>query len=135
MKNGPGPRPARVPEPFRARSRGPEVKFVMVTGPGRGFVRRNDEATIVRANRPQKSNDPAKEALSAIEDALRMRGDESTPPLRPMPPVEGERRSGGDLFQDDVTPPAWAEESPVRRAANDDRAAIGKILQTLQRRP
>src|SRR4051794_4277319 len=104
----------------------------MVTGPGRGFVRRNDEATIVMANIPQKSNDPAKEALSAIEDALRMRGDESTPPGRPISPVEAERRnaSGGDLFHDPATPPAWGEESPVRRAANDDRAAIGKILQT-----
>src|SRR4051812_5073971 len=88
------------------------------------------------ANIPQKANDPAKEALSAIEDALRMRGEE--PQTRQVPPVEPERRSvppSTDLFQDEGPAPGWTEDSPVRRAANDDRAAIGKILQTLQRRP
>ena len=41
-----------------------------------------------------------------------------------------------DLFHDETQSPAWAaDDKSPRRAANDDRANIGQILQTLRRRP
>src|SRR5512145_409056 len=80
------------------------------------------------ANIPQKSNDPAQQTLSAIEEALRMREPE---PARAA--VVTPREQAKDLFRDDVAAPSWTEDRP--RPANDDREAIGKILQTLQRRP
>ncbi|MGZ8325810.1 MAG: negative regulator of septation ring formation, partial [Rhodoplanes sp.] len=79
------------------------------------------------ANIPQKSNDPAQQTLSAIEEALRMREPE------PARGASAPREQAEDLFQDDVAAPSWSEDRP--RPANDDREAIGKILQTLQRRP
>ena len=79
------------------------------------------------ANIPQKSNDPAQQTLSAIEEALRMREPES------VRTASAPREQADDLFQDEVAAPSWSEDRP--RPANDDREAIGKILQTLQRRP
>ena len=87
------------------------------------------------ANTQQKSNDPAQHTLAAIEDALRMREGET--PVRAVPQADPDRRRdpAADLFQDDdAASPPWAEDGPVR-PANDDRQAIGKILQALQRRP
>jgi molybdenum-dependent DNA-binding transcriptional regulator ModE len=99
------------------------------------IVRRNDEATTAMAKIPQKSSDSTKDAISAVEDALRAR-DQDPHFAPPAMPAEPHQSSGADLFQDDAQTAAWAaEDAPVRRAANDDRAAIGKILQTLQRRP
>ena len=84
------------------------------------------------AKTPQKSSDPIKDPISAIEDALRAR--DQDPHL--APPADARQSSGADLFQEEAQVEPWsAEDAPVRRAANDDRAAIGKILQTLQRRP
>ncbi|MBV9954182.1 MAG: hypothetical protein JOZ70_02930 [Pseudolabrys sp.] len=85
------------------------------------------------ANTPQKAKDKNldADALGAAQEAIAdVRGS-----LRGVP--EADRRREGvdaDLFQDE-TAAEWTADAPVRRAANDDRAAIGKILQTLQRRP
>jgi hypothetical protein len=70
-----------------------------------------------------------KEALSALEDALGVNGQNQAPAAAPLPGETGRPGAGGpDLF--------GAEPQPsVRRPANDDRAAIGAIIQTLQRRP
>ncbi|MDI3468337.1 MAG: Kinesin-like protein [Pseudolabrys sp.] len=89
------------------------------------------------AKNPQKTSDPTSDALAAIEDALRVRDQNSVPPV--LPP-ENRRVAPGpaeDLFEDtDATPTMpWSGEEGVRRPANDDREAIGAIIQSLQRRP
>src|SRR5258706_1139478 len=85
------------------------------------------------ANTPKKSKDPTEVALSAIQDALDMREGEARPgaadrrePMRAP--------TDDDLFMDPAGG-APEREAPPRRAANDDRANIGQVLQTLQRRP
>jgi hypothetical protein len=89
------------------------------------------------ANTPRQSKDATDQAITAIQDAMRetaqsgigaeadrRRGQSVTPPVP------------ADLFNDGAQGPDWtSEDGPMRRPANDDRAAIGKILQTLQRRP
>src|SRR5690242_15594960 len=80
------------------------------------------------ANNPQKSSDTAKDPLATFEDALR--GGERAVPLD----VQRAQRGSEDLFQGDAAAAPWTEDG-VRRAANDDRAAVGAILQTLQRKP
>lgn len=85
------------------------------------------------ANNPQKSKDATQDALAAIDEALNIReGDRIAPAEtgrgRPAAPA------GTDLFGEPVAGPR-AEDALLRRPANDDRAAIGKILQSLQRRP
>jgi hypothetical protein len=92
------------------------------------------------ANSPQKSKDATEEALSAIQEALSIRpsdprattsfGSAADSGRAPIPPA------AGDLFNDETQGPNWAadDDSP-RRAANDDRATIGQILQALRRRP
>src|SRR5580704_16153992 len=106
------------------------------------------------ANFPKKSKDPTEVALSAIQDALNVREAEqkaavevpttpaTVPPAAPQVPPETRRRSpiasptpiDEDLF---LAPAGGApvDAQPGRRAANDDRATIGQILQSLQRRP
>jgi hypothetical protein len=110
------------------------------------------------ANFPKKSKDPTEVALSAIQDALNVREAEqnaavevpTTPatvppaPVAPQVPPETRRRSpiasptpiDEDLFLDPAGgAPVPNDAQPGRRAANDDRATIGQILQSLQRRP
>jgi hypothetical protein len=87
------------------------------------------------ANNPQKAKDATEEALSAIQEALDVRGPESRaspdaekeapPPATPPAP---------DLFPQETTQPWPLGDSAPRRAANDDRAGIGQILQTLRHR-
>src|SRR5450755_4118212 len=80
------------------------------------------------ANIPQKSKDATEQALSAIQDALNVR--QSDPRMHDSPPVTA------DLFHEDTQSPSWpGDDNAPRRAANDDRANIGQILQTLRRRP
>jgi len=74
------------------------------------------------ANIPQKSKDATEEALSAIQEALSLRQQDARPDASP---------AIADLFQDQQP----AEDNAPRRAANDDRASIGVILQALHRRP
>jgi hypothetical protein len=91
----------------------------------------------------KKSKDPTEIALSAIQDALSVRDGEERSTGRGTAPDTGAdaRRRGtrspqaleDDLFLDPAGGPAGEELS--HRAANDDRASIGQILQALQRRP
>jgi Apolipoprotein A1/A4/E domain len=89
------------------------------------------------ANIPQKSKDATEEALSAVQDALNVRPPE-TPPVAST--TESETASPPDsqnaeLFPQE-TPVGWpVGEAGPRRAANDDRAGIGQILQTLRHPP
>ena len=102
------------------------------------------------ANKPNKSKDPTEVALSAIQDALDMRetrngngngngaGTGAVRETRPSdddlfveaPPVPPARED-----HDDERPARAASSLASTLAANDDRASIGQILQTLQRRP
>src|SRR5690348_13076301 len=79
------------------------------------------------ANIPQKSTDPTEAALSAIQEALK-----SNEPGRPSPPGETTTAGAGAPV---ALPEDLFESEPQLRPANDDRAAIGQILQTLRRRP
>jgi hypothetical protein len=105
----------------------------------------------------KKSKDPTEVALSAIQDALNVRDAEQKatekpavvpPPASGAPevPAEGPRRGAvapapsttsvdDDLFLDPSATPTRDDTAPPRRAANDDRATIGQILHSLQRRP
>jgi len=104
------------------------------------------------ANNPRKMQDPTEAALSAIQDALSLRDGEPSaaagpPPAPPGPdPVdrtrENRRRSRRDAARDQEIffgePPAAepeAAEDAQPPAANDDRQSVGRMLQTLQRRP
>ncbi len=88
------------------------------------------------ANTPQKSKEASQEALAAaIHEAIGIR--------------DADRRSGNggpdadvaapgtaDLFHDDSQDAdRGTEDAGLPRAANDDRANIGQVLQTLRRRP
>ena len=93
------------------------------------------------ANIPQKTKDATEEALTAIQEALSIRPNETRPapssfgPAEPNPADAQTPREPGDLFAQDGSV-AWpAGDSAPRRAANDDRAGIGQILQALGRRP
>ena len=103
------------------------------------------------ANTPRKVQDPTEAALSAIQDALSLR--EGEPSVSADAPVlgaaaspdrgrEGRRRSRRDAPKDPEIffgEPAVAEPEPAEEpqppAANDDRQSVGRVLQTLQRRP
>jgi hypothetical protein len=92
------------------------------------------------AKLPHKPKDATDEAMAAIEDALGMRESDQRSALTSS--ADADRRRGStiagaaDLFRDGPQAADWDDNGgPVRRPANDDRAAIGKILQTLQRRP
>ena len=88
------------------------------------------------ANTPQKSKDATKDALAAIDEAINVRDGD-----RILGSGDMSRRhsaapasAGTDLFGEPVAG-SRSEDPLLRRPANDDRAAIGKILQSLQRRP
>lgn len=88
------------------------------------------------ANHPHKSMDATQEALSAIEDALAVReGDRIAAPDSPRREPAIPSQPTVDLFGEPIAPHITGDEPSPRRPANDDRAAIGKILQSLQRRP
>jgi Apolipoprotein A1/A4/E domain len=86
------------------------------------------------ANSPQKSKEATEAALEAIQEALGRRQDDPQPAASPVG-AEPTPAASADLFRE--TPPAedWTDAASPRRAANDDRANIGQILQTLHRRP
>ena len=100
------------------------------------------------ANTPKKMKDPTEAALSAIQDALQVRDDdkpsamESKPSLRTADDGASQMPWPGLRSKPSAkTPVAYEDDrrsdEPVaawRPAANDDRASIGSILQTLQRR-
>src|SRR5689334_17011524 len=105
-------------------------------GSAAATVRRNDEATTDMANIPQKTKDPTEEALTAIQEALNIRAPEtgsgSFETVTNTDPATSPRPS--DLFAPDSST-AWpTSDTAPRRAANDDRAGIGQILQILRYR-
>src|SRR5262249_46141000 len=84
------------------------------------------------ANIPQKTKDATEEAISAIQEALNIRAPETrtgasvaTDDSNPNPSAP----PAADLFHQDPAQGAWPAG-----AANDDRAGIGQILQTLRHR-
>jgi len=100
----------------------------------------------------KKSKDPTEVALSAIQDALHVREAEPKPPADGATTgasttsedaaAEAQRRGSAnatgldeDLFDPNGTAPQREDGLARRRAANDDRATVGQILQSLQRRP
>ena len=102
------------------------------------------------ANQPKKMKDPTEAALSAIQDALNMREAEPGRPAaaKPTGTADQGRRIAAlavddELFSDGIGPGERTQEASgrmpeqavPRRPANDDRQAIGEILQTIQRRP
>src|SRR3954468_14909562 len=98
------------------------------------------------ANTPKKVKDPTEDALSAIQEALNisdtaadtsrhasMRSETSPPVAPPAPPMFDEpsfdaRPAANERAMFDQI----EEPRSSRRAANDDRATIGQLLQTLQ---
>jgi hypothetical protein len=91
------------------------------------------------ANIPQKSKDATEEALSAIQEALNVRAPDTRTAASFEPIAEtdaaGASPQATDLFAQEAQAPGWAgNDATPRRAANDDRAGIGQILQTLRHR-
>src|SRR5262249_5666556 len=110
------------------------------SGPRRK-VRRKDEVTTDMANSPQKSKDATEEALSAIQEALNVRAPEAGSGASPAPAAADSDAAAatppaaGDLFPQEASPVGWPSgDTAPRRAANDDRAGIGQILQALRHR-
>jgi len=94
------------------------------------------------ANIPQKTKDATEEALSAIQEALSIRAPETRTGASFTPAADGDPANptgspaGADLFHQDASQDGWpVGDAAPRRAANDDRAGIGQILQTLRHRP
>ena len=91
------------------------------------------------ANIPQKTKDATEEALSAIQEALNIRPPETRSgtafgPTADSDAVSPLTQQAADLFPPEA-PPGWPTgDTTPRRAANDDRAGIGQILQTLRHR-
>jgi hypothetical protein len=87
------------------------------------------------ANIPQKSKDATEEALTAIQQALNMRPADPRPASGTGDDDRFQSPANADLFQEGPQALDRAdEESAPRRAANDDRANIGQILQALHGR-
>ena len=86
------------------------------------------------ATNSKMPKDPTEVAMSAIQDALEMRGPEARPALSAQRDT-ARVPADDDLFMDPAAAVPARDERPVRVAANDDRASIGQVLQALQRRP
>ena len=92
------------------------------------------------ANTPQKTKDATEEALSAIQEALSIRAPEPRTGAPYGSAAEADASNppasatSSDLFQQDAAGGWPAGDTTPRRAANDDRAGIGQILQTLRHR-
>jgi Apolipoprotein A1/A4/E domain len=94
------------------------------------------------ANNPKKIVDPTEAALSAIQEALKVRDDEDQPELRapstPEPTETDDVWAGAppspSLFDADPTA-APGSDSRAYSAANDDQQSIGQVLRALQNRP
>src|SRR6201997_2219215 len=93
------------------------------------------------ANNPKKIVDPTEAALSAIQEALKVRDDEDLPDHRAEEVSEPAHEEWGDspalasrhVFEpEDVGQPISGQRA---YPANDDQQSIGQILRTLQNRP
>ena len=98
------------------------------------------------ANNPKKIVDPTEAALSAIQEALKVRDDDEAPESQPhtlADPTVGEAEHWRDAPPLPLPPPLTADEQigsrssdpRTLRAANDDQQSIGQVLQALQNRP
>ena len=99
------------------------------------------------ANNPKKVKDPTEVALSAIQEALNISGDNTTDSARasgrgeaappPPPPAPTYDEPTFDMRPSTPERPMFEpiEEPRVssRRAANDDRETIGQMLQAIQK--
>jgi hypothetical protein len=116
------------------------LSLAIVTVRAAATVRRNDEATTEMANTPQKTKDATEEALSAIQEALSIRAPEPRAGTPYGSAAEADANNppastaSSDLFQQDAAAGWPAGDTTPRRAANDDRAGIGQILQALRHR-
>src|SRR5580658_7187962 len=101
------------------------------------------------ANNPKKIVDPTEAALSAIQEALKVR-DDQTEPAGQSQTEHGAMSASSDGFVDDwhdtpqAPPPLRISDQEIGgrnsdprtfRAANDDQQSIGQVLQALQNRP
>ena len=101
------------------------------------------------ANNPKKIVDPTEAALSAIQEALKVR-DDQTEPAGQSHTEHGAASASSDGFVDDwhdtpqAPPPLRISDQEIGgrnsdprtfRAANDDQQSIGQVLQALQNRP
>src|SRR6516225_9526019 len=97
------------------------------------------------ANNPKKIVDPTEAALSAIQEALKVRDDEDQPDHRaastpePLGSVDDEQwhnhepAPSPNFFEsEEVGAPAGDQRT---FPANDDQQSIGQVLQALQKRP
>ncbi|MGA9320606.1 MAG: methyl-accepting chemotaxis protein, partial [Xanthobacteraceae bacterium] len=99
------------------------------------------------ANNPKKIVDPTEAALSAIQEALKVRDDdEGEPDQRVASIPEPPSSVGGEERWHDAPPalpPSYYDSDEIgapaanQRAfpANDDQQSIGQVLQALQKRP
>src|SRR3974377_943158 len=90
------------------------------------------------ANIPQKSPDPTEQVLSTIQEALNASQPEAGPTPTPTP-AEAERTPSQPpavpALSNEKQPAWYVDETPPNRAANDDRANVGQVLQAIHRRP
>ena len=94
------------------------------------------------ANNPKKAQDPTEAALSAIQEALSMRGSDDAPDAA-LPDDHAPESDDFNSPQRDMRPllppddelPRQLRTDDYSQAANDDRETIGQVLQALQRQP
>ena len=98
------------------------------------------------ANNPKKIVDPTEAALSAIQEALRVRDDDDEAPLAQPEAMSDPTGGIADHWRDapPLPPPLLTSDEQIGsrnsdprtfRAANDDQQSIGQVLQALQNRP
>ena len=87
------------------------------------------------ANSPQKSKDATEEALSAIQEALNIAPAEKPANSGEAAAAAPSAPPASDVFPQDTPPTSWPTGDTVpRQPANDDRAGIGQVLQSLRYR-
>src|SRR5579883_1094636 len=93
------------------------------------------------ANNPKKIVDPTEAALSAIQEALKVKDHEEQPDGRPASATDSVAIDGP---QGQASPAAYPDSGEIGargsdphafRAANDDQQSIGQVLHALQHRP
>ena len=85
------------------------------------------------ANISQKTQDATQQALDAIDAALRV-GDADRRQTANREPSATAQDDHANLFKEEKAPD-WVSDTTPLHPANDDRAAIGHILQALRRKP
>ncbi|HZD88832.1 MAG TPA: hypothetical protein VE224_01930, partial [Pseudolabrys sp.] len=98
------------------------------------------------ANSPQKSDDPMADTLNAIEAALKLGDSEPAPQAKKPGAGNGAAKQAAEktppkasIIEPELSviepQPSWNADETPPRPANDDRASIGEMLQTLGQRP